>query len=164
MKTTLFISFLLSGDTAAVGYWLAAVGIIALLVIVASVFDLRLGIKASKKVGQFKTTSFGLRKTVSKDKDYMTFYFFAVLIDSCLSFVLSFPAACVCVALAEILIEGVSVREKLAMLKKDVADPMAVAKAVATAYGINDAEKIAQVFKVITKQREAKDDGNNGNG
>lgn len=158
MKQILFISHLLNGDIPAVGYWLAAVGVIALLVVVASVFDLRLGIKASKKVGQFKTTSFGLRKTIGKDKDYMTFYFFAVLIDSCLSFVLEIPVACVCVAVAEILIEGVSVREKLAMLKSGTTDPLAVAKAVATAYGISDAEKIAQVLKAV-KAKEVKDNG-----
>ena len=158
MKQILFISYLLNGDIPAVGYWLAAVGIIALLVIIASVFDLRLGIKASKKVGQFKTTSFGLRKTISKDKDYMTFYFFAVLIDSCLSFILEFPVACACIAVAEILIEGVSVREKLAILRNDATDPLAVAKAVATAYGISDAEKIANVLKAV-KAKEAKENG-----
>lgn len=160
MKSVLFISYLLNGDISAVGHWLGTIGIIALLVIIASVIDLHYGKKASKKVGQFKTTSFGLRKTISKDKDYMTFYFFAVLIDSCLSFVLSFPAACVAIALAEIVIEGISVREKVQILKNTSVDPIAVAKAVATAYGITDAERMMKAVEAVRKQKQ--DGSNNG--
>lgn len=154
-KNLLFISYLLEGNTQGVGYWLMAVGIMALLVVVASLFDLRYGIRASKRIGKFKTTSFGLRKTVAKDKDYLTIYFFAAMADACLSFFLPFPVACICVAVGEILIECLSVREKIKEIG-NTTDPINVAKCVANTYGVTDANKMEALLKALQKEKEQK--------
>ena len=69
MEKTMFISYLLQQDLWGLKMWLAAVGIMSLLPIVASIFDLITGIKKSKAVGNFKTTSYGLKKT--RDKDFI---------------------------------------------------------------------------------------------
>jgi len=152
-KNLLFISYLLEGNTSGVGYWLLAVGIMATLIVVASLFDLRYGIRASKRIGKFKTTSYGLRKTIAKDKDYLAVYFFSVMIDSCLSFFISFPVACICVAVGAILIEGVSVKEKIKEIG-NATDPIAVAKCVANTYGVTDATKLESLLKSIQKEKE----------
>lgn len=156
MKNLLFISYMLEGDIPKVGYWLLAIGIMALLIVIASLFDLRYGIRASKRIGNFKTTSFGLRKTVAKDKDYLAIYFFAVMIDSCLSFFVPFPAACICVAVGVIIIEGLSVREKIKEIG-NASDPISIAKCVANTYGITDAAKLERIIKAVQKEREVAD-------
>lgn len=152
-KNLLFISYLLEGNTQGVGYWLMAVGIMALLIVVASLFDLRYGIRASKRIGKFKTTSFGLRKTIAKDKDYLAVYFFSVMADSCLSFFVTFPVACICVAVGVIAIEGLSVREKIKEIG-NAADPFSMAKCVANTYGVTDANKIEVLMKALQKEKE----------
>ena len=157
MKQMLFISYLLEGNIVGVQYWLAAIGIMAALVIIASGFDLHYGKLASKKKGIFKTTSYGLRKTVEKDKTYMSFYTFAVMIDCCLSFIVPFPVACVCVAVGEILIEGISVKEKMKQIGSDTQDPLEMAKAIATVYGITDAQKVLDAISEFQKKREVRD-------
>lgn len=151
----MFISYLLEGDTKAIALWCLAVGCMALLVIVASLIDLRYGIQASRYLGVYKTRSYGLRQTTEKDKNYMSLYFFAVLIDACLSFFVKIPAACACMAIGEIIVEAVSVREKIHIMKKDEKDPLDVAKAVANAYGVTDATKIASVMEQLSKNDNA---------
>lgn len=156
MEKTMFISYLLQQDLWGLKMWLAAVGIMSLLPIVASIFDLVTGIKKSKAVGNFKTTSYGLKKTRDKDFIYLLFYLLFAMIDSCLSFMLPFPLLCIFCAIAEVGIEAWSVHENLAIIKKDFHDPIEIMKAVSTTYGINDPEKIEAVFEKI---RESKDVG-----
>ena len=152
----LFISYLLNGDLNGLKLWLAAVGIMALLPILASVFDLYTGIRKSKVVGNFKTTSYGLKKTRDKDLVYLLFYLLFAMVDSCLSFILPFPLFCIFCAVAEVAIEAWSVHENLFVIKKDVHDPIEIMKAISSTYGINDPEKIEAVFEKI---RESKDVG-----
>lgn len=159
MRHMLFISYLLDGNITGVQYWLAAIGIMAMLIIVASGFDLHYGKQASKKKGIFKTTSYGLRKTVEKDKTYMSFYTFAVMIDSCLSFFVPFPVACICIAVGEIAIEGISVREKLKQINSDTHDPLEMAKAIATVYGITDAQKVLDAINSVQQKKKEVEDG-----
>lgn len=149
--TTMFISFMLDGDNRKVGIWLLAIAIMAILVVVASLIDLHWGIRASKRIGQFKTTSFGLRKTVSKDKCYLTLYFFAVMIDACLSFFVTVPIASILMCAGEIVIEGVSVHEKMQQLKSLDVAPLTVAKAIANTYGVQDAEKIHSIVEAVAE-------------
>lgn len=156
---TMFISFMLDGDNHKTGVWLLAVAIMAILVVIASLIDLSWGIRASKKIGQFKTTSFGLRKTVSKDKVYLTLYFFAVMIDACLSFFVPFPLASILMCAGEIIIEGVSVYEKMQQLKNLSVDPLVVAKAIANTYGVQDAEKIRRIIETVSEEMKKERQG-----
>jgi hypothetical protein len=161
MRGLLFISYLLEGDVRGVEFWCLAVGCMALLVIVASLVDLRYGIQASRYLGVYKTRSYGLRQTTEKDKNYMSLYFLFVLIDACLSFFVKIPAACACVAIGEILVEALSVREKIQIMKKDDPDPLDVAKAVANAYGVHDLGKITEVMAKLEEQKKKEDNSIN---
>ena len=144
----LFISQLIHGDIASCQYWLLAIAIMGIAIIVASVIDLRYGRMASKAVGVFKTTSYGLRKTVYKLKDYLTFLMFAALIDGCASFFFDAPFCSAVVTIGVILIEGLSVREKINAISRGH-DPLMAAKAVANAYGITDVRKLEEIIKQI---------------
>lgn len=148
-KEVLCISYMLDGDYHKVGIWLLAIAIMAIFVMVASVIDLYWGIRASKKIGKFKTTSYGLRQTASKDRVYLTLYFFAAMIDACLSFFVALPIASVLMCVAEIIIEGVSVHEKMKMLRSTDVDPLYVAKAIANTYGVHDAQKIHEILDTV---------------
>lgn len=154
IRGLLFISYLLEGDTKGIALWCLAVGCMGILVILASIIDLRYGIQASRYLGIYKTRSYGLRQTEIKDKNYMSLYFFAVLIDACLSFFVKIPAACACMAIGEIVVEAISVREKIHIMKKDEKDPLDVAKAVANAYGITDVTKIADVMNMLENKNK----------
>lgn len=150
----MFINHLVNGDLVMANMWGVAVGVMALMVIIASLIDLRFGIKASKAVGAYKTTSYGFRATVEKDVFYLAFYFMAVMIDGCLSFFLSVPIASVLCALAEIGIEAVSVYENQNRCKEGRTNPVNVAKAIAKSYGIKDIHKIELLVKAIKDEAE----------
>lgn len=149
MMTYLFIKPLLEGDLESVKYWGLAIGIMALLVIAASLIDLRWGIKASKACGDFHTTSYGLRKTIVKDESYLVFFFLGVFIDACLGFFVPFPVACILVAVSEILIESFSIYENRNRAMKGAYDPMNVVKAVGKTFGVSDLDKILAVLKEL---------------
>lgn len=154
MKTLLFVNHLVNGDLAMVNMWGIAVGVMALMVVLSSLIDLYFGIKASKSVGEYKTTSYGFRATVEKDVFYLLFYFMAVMIDACLSFFLTIPVASVLCALAEIGIEAVSVYENNNRCKEGRTNPVNVAKAIAKSYGIKDIHKIELLVNAIRKEME----------
>lgn len=156
MKMLLFVNHLVNGDLVMARMWMLAVGVMALMVVLASLIDLRFGIKASKAVGAYKTTSYGFRATVEKDVFYLAFYFMAVMIDACLSFFLNIPVACVLCALAEIGIEAVSVFENNNRCKEGRTNPVNVAKAIAKTYGIKDIHKIELLIKAIKEEKDAK--------
>jgi len=138
--------------------WLLVSAVLAVIINVSSIFDLVTGIKASKRLGNFKTTSFGLRQTISKDRDYMMYYFLMFLIDCCLSFFVDFPVLCTLCAISEIIIEVISIRENMHKGRTETHDPIAMMQSIATAYGQDKADKI---FNII-KQQEEKSNENNG--
>jgi len=150
----LFISFLLSGDYHGLYNWMLTAAILACLPQIAAVVDLITGILASKRLGVFKTTSYGLRKTVSKCSEYILYFFLLLLLDGCLSFFISFPILCVICALAETLIEVVSIRENLKKGRKDEHDPIDLMQSIATAYGEDKASKIIDIIKNKTQNDE----------
>lgn len=156
MNIMLFIKPLIEGDLQTVKYWGLAIGIMSLLVIASSLIDLGWGIRASKACGNFKTTSYGLKKTVEKLVSYLTFFFLGVMIDACLGFFVPFPFACIAVTIAEILIETVSVYENRKRAKVGGDDPINIVKAVVKTFGITDAEKIREIIEAIKKEREVK--------
>ena len=169
MKTLLFISHIINGDVESAKLWGLAIGLMAVMVLVASLMDLYFGIKASRAAGQFKTTSYGLRATAEKDVTYLMLYFLAAFIDACLSLWIKIPIACVLVAVGEIAIEGVSVWENRRRIKDGRADPLNVAKAMAKSLGIKDAHKIELLYETIRKEIEkekgnVKSDGENAAG
>lgn len=82
----LFIPSLLSGDYKPFFFKLAIVFGLWLIVVVAASVDLRTGINASKRLGNFKTTSRGLRQTLKKLFEYFTFLTIALLFDIVLSY------------------------------------------------------------------------------
>lgn len=157
----LFISPLLTGDLHKVQYWLLAIAIMGILIIIASLIDLRYGRMASKACGVFKTTSYGLRKTVYKIKDYLTFLSFGCMIDGCASFFYEIPCCSAIITMGVMIIEGMSVREKINTISEGH-DPLMVAKAIANAYGINDASKIEEIIHTIKKMEEEKHGDNKG--
>ncbi len=147
----LFIKQMIGGDIATCQYWLLAIAIMGVAIIIASIVDLRYGRMASKAAGVYKTTSYGLRKTIYKLKDYLTFLTFGALIDGCASFFFDAPFCSAVVTIGVILIEGISVREKITAIDKGH-DPLMAAKAFANAYGLTDADKIEKVLKQIQNE------------
>lgn len=154
MKTLSFISHIITGDLENAKLWGLAIGLMAVMVLIASLMDLYFGIRASKAAGQFKTTSYGLRETANKDVTYLMLYFLAAFIDACLSLWVALPIVCVLVAVGEIAIEGVSVWENRRRIKDGRADPLNVAKAMAKSLGIKDAHKIELLYETIRKEIE----------
>ena len=152
----LFIKQLIGNDLQTVQWWLLAIAIMGVVIIVATMVDLRYGRMASKAQGVYKTTSYGLRKTIYKIKDYLTFLLFATMIDGCASFFFDAPFCAALVTIGVILIEGISVREKITAIDKGH-DPIMAAKAFANAYGITDADKFEKALKEITKKYAEKD-------
>ncbi|WP_321437244.1 hypothetical protein [uncultured Bacteroides sp.] len=153
----LFINYIFHNDTHGIAMWFLVVGLMALIPNIASLFDLKTGINASKRLGQFKTTSFGLRETIKKDKDYMIYFVLMMLIDSCLSFFIDIPILCIVCAIAETAIELYSVRENMAKgrsKEETPADPLGMMQQLVSVLG---QDKAQQVFNILTtKQDESK--------
>lgn len=150
----MFIAHVISGDIESAKLWGFAIGMMALMVLAASLMDLYFGIKASKAAGNYKTTSYGLRATAEKDVTYLMLFFLAAFIDACLSLWISIPVACVLVAVGEIAIEAVSVWENRKRIKDGRADPLNVAKAMAKSLGIKDAHKVELLYEAVRNEIE----------
>jgi hypothetical protein len=160
MKEMLFINCIFNQDWHGLIMWFSVVAIMALMPIVASVFDLHYGILKSKKMGTFKTTSQGLKRTVDKDVTYLSFYFLITLIDGCLSFLIPFPILCVICAIAELLIEIWSIHENFAEARVKGHDPLDVAVMIAKVYGADKLPELGQILQdknVLNKIKEVND-------
>lgn len=83
--TLLFIPSLMEGNIDAFLTKVAVVVLLWLIVIAASMIDLITGIAASKRTGIQHTTSWGLRRTVSKDLQYLALLAMLLIIDIGLS-------------------------------------------------------------------------------
>ena len=83
--TLIFIPSLLEGNIDAFLTKVAVVVLLWLIVIAASMIDLITGIAASKRTGIQHTTSWGLRRTVSKDLQYLALLAMLLIIDIGLS-------------------------------------------------------------------------------
>ena len=121
----LFIPSLLIGDYRTFFIKLSIVAGFWILVIIASLIDLRSGIKASKSRGQFRTTSSGLRQTLRKDKEYISFMFMAFIVDFSLSYlsalsdvfsilsIFQLPLISIVVLIGILITEWISVNENI---------------------------------------------------
>ena len=149
----LFVTHIITPDKAAAAHWFTAVAALSLLPLLASAVDLATGISASKRAGNFRTTSWGLRRTFWKAAKYEAVFFMGALIDAALSFVVEFPAVCGLVAIAEVLTEYVSVKENLRRGKGGGAgvDPLDIAKSLASVYGVDVGKKIAVLIDGLEK-------------
>lgn len=113
----LFIPALMAGEIDTFMQKTAIVVLLWLIVIFASMVDLITGIAASRRTGNRKTTSWGLRRTLSKDLQYLAMLVMLLVIDVCLSSLspyLSFfsvPLLSYVGATAITIIEGISVIE-----------------------------------------------------
>ena len=85
MNTLLFIPALMEGNIDVFLTKVAVVVLLWLIVIAASMIDLITGIAASKRTGVKHTTSWGLRRTVSKDLQYLALLAMLLIIDIGLS-------------------------------------------------------------------------------
>lgn len=83
--TLLFIPSLMEGNIDAFLTKVAVVVLLWLIVIAASMIDLITGIAASKRTGIQHTTSWGMRRTVSKDLQYLALLAMLLIIDIGLS-------------------------------------------------------------------------------
>ena len=85
MNALLFIPSLLAGDIDGFMVKIAVVVLLWLIVIAASMIDLITGIAASRRCGVKHTTSWGLRRTISKDLQYLALLAMLLIIDIGLS-------------------------------------------------------------------------------
>lgn len=156
MNTLLFIPSLLAGDTTACMVKVAVVVLLWLIVIIASMIDLATGIAASKRIGQHKTTSWGLRRTISKDLQYLALLVMLLLIDIALSAlspylsIFTIPILSVAGVITVTAVEFVSVIENTRKGKdkdEDVIDDVQqLAAAAIDAYG---EEKVKALFAAL---------------
>lgn len=113
MGTLLFITKYLAGDFDAIQKEVYILAVPYVVVFIAMGLDLIAGILKAKKLGEART-SIGLRRTVSKFKDYFGMLLIASLIDVLLSVVdvYSLPYVTFACGLYLTFIEGLSIREK----------------------------------------------------
>lgn len=115
--TLLFIPALLNGDYHAFMVKLAVMLFLFLLVLITNGIDLVTGINASKRTGAKHTTSWGLRRTVSKVLQYFAIFIVMLLLDMGLSVFASYlpifaiPLMSGLCVIGEIVIEGISIIE-----------------------------------------------------
>lgn len=163
MKTLLFIPALLDGNYHSFFVKLSIVILMWLLVIAASMVDLITGIAASKRTGTKRTTSWGLRRTLSKDLQFLALLFMMLLIDIGLSSLgqyvafFSAPLVSFVTAIAIIIIEAISVAENMRKGRNPEEDKIdditQLVKATADAIG---SEKTQAFLEALQKYQENK--------
>lgn len=117
MRTLLFIPALLEGDVHGFMVKLSVMLFSFLFVIVAVNLDLITGIAASKRTGTKRTTSWGLRRTLTKLLQYFAVFIVMLLLDMGLSVfspflsIFSVPLLSGLAVIVECVTEGISVLE-----------------------------------------------------
>jgi len=162
----LFIPSLLAGDYRTFFIKLIIVFSLWLIVVVATAVDLRTGIAASKRKGNFRTTSKGLRQTLKKLFEYFTFLTIALLFDFVLSYLTSLtdivplfglfriPLFTIGSIVIILIIEGISVKENAEKGRgKDIITPemMNTAISIIAALGDEKTKAFAEIFKTKEK-------------
>lgn len=159
----LFIPALMEGDVHGFMVKLAVMMFAWLLVVILSGADLVSGIAASKRAGVKHTTSWGMRRTLTKLLQYFAVFFAFLLLDVVLSAlaqflpVFSIPILSIGVIIGELVIETISVLENSRKgMNKDedkVDDLMQLAAATVDAVG---KEKLKDYLEAINKYVESK--------
>ena len=159
----LFIPALMEGDIHRFMVKLAVMMFAWLLVVILSGADLVSGIAASKRAGVKHTTSWGMRRTLTKLLQYFAVFFAFLLLDVVLSAlaqflpVFSIPILSIGVIIGEMVIEIISVLENSRKGKNKeedlVDDLMQLAAATVDAVG---KEKLKDYLEAINKYVETK--------
>lgn len=159
----LFIPALLDGDIHGFMTKLAVMMFAWLLVVILSGADLVSGIAASKRAGVKRTTSWGMRRTLTKLLQYFAVFFAFLLLDVVLSAlgqflpIFSIPILSICVIIGELVIEVVSVLENTRKGKNKEEDKMddlmQLAAATVDAVGT---EKLKEYLQAVNKYVENK--------
>jgi len=159
----LFIPALMEGDIHGFMVKLAVMMFAWLLVVILAGVDLVSGIAASKRAGIKHTTSWGMRRTLTKLLQYFAVFFAFLLLDVVLSAlaqflpVFSIPILSIGVIIGELVIEAVSVLENSRKGKnKDedkIDDLMQLAAATVDAVGT---EKLKEYLEKINEYVESK--------
>jgi len=114
-----FIPSLLEGDFRSFAIKSGVVVLFWFIVIIASMVDLIAGIAASRRTGDYKTHSYGLRKTLIKDLQYFGVLVMLLLIDIVTSAlgdyiaIFQIPITSIAGVLCITIIEYLSVRENI---------------------------------------------------
>ena len=163
MSTFLFIPALLEGDVHGFMVKLAVMLFLWLFVVIASGIDLVTGIAASKRTGTKHTTSWGLRRTLTKLLQYFAVFLVFLLLDIGFSALSSFlavfsvPFLSTLTVIGELITEGISIIENTRKGKnKDedrIDDLQQLAAATVDAVGT---EKLAAYLKAINQYVEQK--------
>ena len=158
----LFLLSLVVEEYSTVLLKLAVIVLLWLVVIAACMVDLRTGIKASKRLGNFRTTSRGLRQTMKKVLEYISILIIALLLDIVLSYLSTLsdifpllglfrvPLLTIGSVICFLIIEGISVRENINKCNDaDMIPPELVNKALnlISALGDDKVKAIAELLK-----------------
>lgn len=163
----LFIPSLLSGDYRT--FFIKLIIILALWIVafVATAVDLKTGIEASKRLGNFKTTSSGLRQTLRKNGQYFALLIVAFLFDFVFSYltsltdILSFfglfkiPIFTIGSVVIVLVIEFISVKENLEKGRKEIISPELLNKALDIIGELGD-EKIKAISEILKNKEDKK--------
>jgi hypothetical protein len=159
----LFIPALLDGDIHGFMTKLAVMMFAWLTVVISSGADLVSGIAASKRAGVKRTTSWGMRRTLTKLLQYFAVFFAFLLLDVVLSAlgqflpIFSIPILSICVIIGELVSEVVSVLENTRKGKNKEEDKMddlmQLAAATVDAVG---ADKLKEYLQAVNKYVENK--------
>ncbi len=163
MRTLLFIPALMEGDVNGFLTKLAIVVLLWLIVIAASMIDLMTGISASKRTGTKRTTSWGLRRTINKDLQYLALLAMLLIIDiglSALSGVLplfAVPLLSVLGVVTMSVVEFISVAENTRKGKKPDEDAIDdIQQLVASTVDALGTEQTKQFLEGLQKYVETK--------
>ena len=163
----LFIPSLLSGDYRT--FFIKLIIILALWIVafVATAVDLKTGIEASTRLGNFKTTSSGLRQTLRKNGQYFALLIVAFLFDFVFSYltsltdILSFfglfkiPIFTIGSVVIVLVIEFISVKENLEKGRKEIISPELLNKALDIIGELGD-EKIKAISEILKNKEDKK--------
>lgn len=161
---TLFIPSLLAQDYKSFFIKLIIVFALWIIAIIASLIDLKTGIDASKRLGNFRTTSSGLRQTLKKDFQYFTLLIIALLFDVVFSYlttltdIISFlglfriPVFTIISVIIVLIIEFISVRENLDKGRKDIVPQELINKALEIISELGD-DKVKAISKILKPQK-----------
>lgn len=161
----LFIQSLLDGDYRTFFIKLIIILSLWLVAVLATLIDLKTGINASKRLGNFKTTSSGLRQTLKKDFQYFTLLIVAFLFDFVFSYLTSLtdiislfalfkvPLFTIASVIIVLTIEGISVKENLEKGRKEIISPDIMNKAldIIGELGDDKIKAIAEILKIKKK-------------
>ena len=160
--TLLFIKAILEHDWYTLAVKLGYQALAWVFVLFACFIDLKTGITASKAHGVFKTSSYGLRMTLKKFKDYMDVFLMAFVIDVFLSIfntqadsysflsIFSLPLVTIVIFIYTMATEMISVLENKRKAKgAPIYTPEAInaINEITKALGVDGIEKLSELVK-----------------